>query len=175
MSAIDALAITSLAVAAIVTAPSYAGHSTMASHTADETSITGHDSARQNSSNFRGSLHFKQYKPQEADVRSSDVIGLAVYNLSNQKIGLVDDLILGTNQIVKGIVINVGGFLGSGNRDIAVTASSILLLKRGNKLDRALIDATVETLKSADTFEFSATNRVEPAVSSTPPNALGKP
>ncbi len=73
------------------------------------------------------------------------------------------------------IVINVGGFLGTGNRDIAVAANSVLILKQGGRLDRALIDATEETLRSTDTFTFPAANRGEPAASTTPPSRSGRP
>jgi PRC-barrel domain len=178
MSVIDTLAITLIVMAAVVTDPSYAGPPTMASNTADDARkgvISGRDSARQDPSGIRGALPFKPYNLHETDLLSSDIIGLAVYNRSNQKVGLVDDIILGSNQAVNAIVINVGGFLGTGNRDIAVAANSVLILKQGGRLDRALIDATEETLRSTDTFTFPAANRGEPAASTTPPSRSGRP
>lgn len=178
MSAIDTLAITLIVMAAVVTAPSYAGPPTVASNAAGEARtgvISGRDSARQDPSGIRGTLPFKPYDLHETDLLSSDIIGLAVYNRSNQKVGLVDDIILGSNQSVNAIVINVGGFLGTGNRNIAVAANSVLILKQGGRLDRALIDATEETLRSTDTFTFPAANRGEPAASTTPPSRSGRP
>lgn len=178
MSVIGTLAITLIVMAAVVTVPSYAGPPSMASNTANEARkgvISGRDSARQDLSGIRGALPFKPYNLDETDLLSSDIIGLAVYNRSNQKVGLVDDIILGSNQTVNAIVINVGGFLGTGNRDIAVAANSVLILKKGGRLDRALIDATEETLRSTDTFTFPAANRGEPAASTTPPSRSGRP
>ena len=52
--------------------------------------------------------------------RASKLIGAAVYNEQNQKIGTVDDLILTGNDKVVVAVISVGGFLGIGGKLVAV-------------------------------------------------------
>lgn len=52
--------------------------------------------------------------------RASKVIGSAVYNDQNQKIGSIDDLIVSPDSKVSLAVISVGGFLGIGSKLVAV-------------------------------------------------------
>jgi len=52
--------------------------------------------------------------------RTSEMKGTDVYNDRNEKIGTVDDVLLDQHGSVKGVVIGVGGFLGVGERNIAV-------------------------------------------------------
>jgi hypothetical protein len=52
--------------------------------------------------------------------RSSKMIGLNVYNDTNEKLGSISDLLLDKNGMIKAAVIGVGGFLGVGERLVAV-------------------------------------------------------
>ena len=56
----------------------------------------------------------------EKGLRASKVIGTAVYNDQNTKIGSVDDLILTDQDKVVVSIISVGGFLGIGSKLVAV-------------------------------------------------------
>ncbi|WP_083218939.1 PRC-barrel domain-containing protein [Bradyrhizobium icense] len=171
MSAIDMIAITIIVTVAILTAPSYARSPMKNWYAAAAGTDGAPSSALEGPTSFvpPGTLRFRAYVPGTTDLRISDVVGLEVYNLRNEKIGLIVDVMLGSSQIVKGFVINVGGFLGMGNHNIAVTSRSILLLRRGGKLDRALVDVTRETLRKSEPFEFPAAEGSRRAVSDTPP------
>ena len=58
--------------------------------------------------------------------RTSDLEGLAVYSSNNaDKIGNIDDLIFDSSGRVQAVVIGVGGYLGLGERDIAVPFGQI--------------------------------------------------
>ena len=58
--------------------------------------------------------------------RASDLEGLDVYSSNNgDKIGTIDDLIFDSSGRVQAVVIAVGGYLGLGERDIAVPFSQI--------------------------------------------------
>jgi len=58
--------------------------------------------------------------------RTSDLEGLAVYSSNNgEKIGNIDDLIFDSSGRVQAVVIGVGGYLGLGERDIAVPFGQI--------------------------------------------------
>jgi hypothetical protein len=57
--------------------------------------------------------------------QSSKVIGLNVYNEQNEKIGSIKDLMLDKAGKVDTAVIGVGGFLGMGERDVAVKWSEL--------------------------------------------------
>jgi sporulation protein YlmC with PRC-barrel domain len=52
--------------------------------------------------------------------RASKVVGVNVYNDSNEKLGSIDELIMNKDGKIDKVIIGVGGFLGVGQRDIAV-------------------------------------------------------
>jgi len=57
--------------------------------------------------------------------RASKVVGLSVYNESNEKIGSINDLLMDKSGNVKAAVIGVGGFLGMGAHLVAVSFDKI--------------------------------------------------
>ena len=52
--------------------------------------------------------------------RTSKVVGLNVYNEANESLGSINDLLTDKQGNIKAVVIGVGGFLGVGERLIAV-------------------------------------------------------
>src|SRR5580700_8772400 len=52
--------------------------------------------------------------------RASKMIGLNVYNNDNEKIGDISELIVDRNGKVAAVVVGAGGFLGIGERDVAI-------------------------------------------------------
>jgi sporulation protein YlmC with PRC-barrel domain len=57
----------------------------------------------------------------EGEWRSSKLVGLNVYNSNNEKLGSISDLILDKQGKVANVVIGIGGFLGMGEHNIAVS------------------------------------------------------
>ena len=57
--------------------------------------------------------------------RASKLMGLDVYNEGNEKLGDINELILDKNGKVAAVVIGVGGFLGMGEHDIAVSMDKL--------------------------------------------------
>jgi sporulation protein YlmC with PRC-barrel domain len=57
--------------------------------------------------------------------RASKLMGLDVYNEANDKIGDINELILDKNGKINAVVIGVGGFLGMGEHDIAVSMDKL--------------------------------------------------
>ncbi len=57
--------------------------------------------------------------------RASKLMGLDVYNEANEKLGDINELILDKDGKVHAVVIGVGGFLGMGEHDIAVTMDKL--------------------------------------------------
>jgi sporulation protein YlmC with PRC-barrel domain len=57
----------------------------------------------------------------EGEWRASKLVGVNVYNESNEKIGDVNDVILGKSGNVTNVILGVGGFLGMGEHYVAVT------------------------------------------------------
>jgi hypothetical protein len=57
--------------------------------------------------------------------QASKLIGLNVYDAQNQKIGSIVQLMVDKNGTIQSVVIGVGGFLGMGERDVAVKFSEL--------------------------------------------------
>lgn len=57
--------------------------------------------------------------------RASKFVGLSVYGTDNQKIGEINELLLDGSGNVQAAVIGVGGFLGMGEKNVAVPFSSL--------------------------------------------------
>src|SRR6202040_2665834 len=57
------------------------------------------------------------------EMRASKVIGADVYDRDNKKLGDVQDVVLDKSGRVAAVVVNVGGFLGMGTKNVAVKFS----------------------------------------------------
>src|SRR5215212_9607962 len=64
-------------------------------------------------------------QPQPGQWRASKLRGLNVYNENNEKIGDIDELILDNSGKIQTVVIGVGGFLGIGERNVAIPFDQI--------------------------------------------------
>lgn len=53
--------------------------------------------------------------------RASKLVGVNVYNESNESLGSINDLIVDNSGSIKNVIIGVGGFLGVGERYISVS------------------------------------------------------
>jgi len=75
-----------------------------------------------------------------------------IYNTAGEKIGVIKDLVLSPEARAAAAVIGVGGFLGIGEKDIAVTLSSIQRTPGDNDW-RLVTDATKDALKQAPVYQ----------------------
>ncbi|KRQ96309.1 photosystem reaction center subunit H [Bradyrhizobium jicamae] len=57
--------------------------------------------------------------------RTSKLVGLNVYNDSNESLGSINDLLADKNGDIKAVVIGVGGFLGVGEHLVAVPIDKV--------------------------------------------------
>lgn len=57
----------------------------------------------------------------QGEWRTSKLIGLNVYNEQNEKLGDINELLVDKSGNIKAVVIGVGGFLGIGENDVAVS------------------------------------------------------
>jgi len=87
--------------------------------------------------------------------RSSKLVGMAVYNRANERVGDINDLILGPDGKVASAVIGVGGFLGIGEKLVAVDFSELQLNRDADGSMRATINSTKESLESAPDYKFA--------------------
>lgn len=72
------------------------------------------------------------YQLQQGDMRASRLIGMTVYNDANENIGDINEIVLRPDGKVAAVVIGVGGFLGLGERDVAVPFEQIKMTADGD-------------------------------------------
>jgi sporulation protein YlmC with PRC-barrel domain len=83
---------------------------------------------------------------------ASDIYKADVYDNSEDKIGVVTDLILDTSGNVTTAVVGVGGFLGAGKKDVAVPFKDLKVMSRDGK-DWLVLNQTKEELKMAPAYD----------------------
>ena len=79
------------------------------------------------------------------------VLGQAVYNDKDEKVGSVDDIIITPDKAVSYAIIGTGGFLGLAKHDVAIPVSQLKLVDK--KL--VLPGATKEALKAIPEFQYA--------------------
>jgi len=83
--------------------------------------------------------------------RASKVIGASIVNDANETVGKVDDVILGDDR-ASYVVLSVGGFLGVGDKLVALPYEAV------RKTDDKLImpGATKDALKALPEFKYAS-------------------
>ena len=79
-----------------------------------------------------------------------------VYDPSDNKIGDVDDVLIDKEGRVTALIIGVGGFLGMGEKDVAVPFSSVRASEKNNKW-YLILNTNKEALKAAPGFTYDKT------------------
>jgi len=78
-----------------------------------------------------------------------------VYDPSNSKIGKIDDVLVSDSGQVNALVVGVGGFLGAGEKDVAVPFSAVKWTTKDNK-NYLTLAATKDDLKSAQGLKYDS-------------------
>lgn len=88
----------------------------------------------------------------ESSVLSSELIGQSVYNPADEVLGDVNDVVWTKDGTVEGVIIGVGGFLGLGEKDVAVAYDAIQISTDENGDEKLVLDATQDELAAAPEF-----------------------
>ena len=78
-----------------------------------------------------------------------------VYDPSNSKIGKIDDVLVADSGQVSALVVGVGGFLGAGEKDVAVPFNAVKWTSKDNK-KYLTMNATKDELKSAQGLKYDS-------------------
>ena len=79
------------------------------------------------------------------------VLGKAVFNDKNERVGTVDDIVIAPDKAVSYAIIGAGGFLGVAKHDVVIPVSQFKLVD--GKF--VLAGATKEALKAMPPFEYA--------------------
>jgi sporulation protein YlmC with PRC-barrel domain len=78
----------------------------------------------------------------------------SVYDPSDKKIGEVMDVLLDKSGRVTSLIIGVGGFLGAGEKDVAVPFDAVHVTNKDNNKWYLVMNTTKDELKSAPGFKY---------------------
>jgi hypothetical protein len=91
----------------------------------------------------------------ESQKMAENIIGMKVQNPQKDSVGKVTDLILDDQNRVVGAVVSVGGFLGIGDKHVALAWNELQM--QGSGSDQvATVNLTKDQLKSAPAFKTQA-------------------
>jgi sporulation protein YlmC with PRC-barrel domain len=76
-----------------------------------------------------------------------------VYDPSNNKIGEIMDVLVAPDGRINALIVGVGGFLGAGEKDVAVGFNAVKKTMKDNKTYLTM-DTTKDALKSAPGFKY---------------------
>jgi sporulation protein YlmC with PRC-barrel domain len=105
-----------------------------------------------------GNLSYYKHTP--GQMRASKLIGTNVKNQANETIGEINELILDKDGKVAAVVIGVGGFLGIGQREVALDYKSLNIKYDPNAMTDAgattvMVNATKESIMSAPAWTWN--------------------
>jgi sporulation protein YlmC with PRC-barrel domain len=91
-------------------------------------------------------------KPAMTSVQAKNLLGADIKNASNETIGEVDSVYLGKDGQVSKVIVGVGGFLGMGERNVAVNWDSLTVADGGETVRTTL---TKDQLKAMPEYKYS--------------------
>ncbi len=92
----------------------------------------------------------------ENTMLASSMIGATVYSPNEEQIGDINDIIVKSDGTVQGVVVGVGGFLGMGEKNVAVEMKQLTLTPRDDGSVRLVLNASKEELENAPAFKTAA-------------------
>jgi len=84
-------------------------------------------------------------------------LGAKVVNKDGQTVGTIDDLIVGSNGQVEGVILGVGGFLGVGEKKVGVRIGALKVTSGDGKATITFPSATKEMLSAVDAYQRGST------------------
>lgn len=119
---------------------------------------------------YAAPVQFNTYQAQPTDLDASKFIGQTVYasktdvsadqvNADARKdwenIGDIKELVIGRDGAVKAVVLGVGGFLGMGQKNVAISMNDLKFVRDGDRPDDyfLVVNSTKEALNAAPAFQ----------------------
>lgn len=104
------------------------------------------------------------------DWRGSKLIGTTVYGPDNKSIGDINDVVIANDGKINAVVIGVGGFLGVGEKNVAVPFDKLQVSRKADSasIEKITVSYTKDELKSAPKFAY-----YEPASSKSSTTGAG--
>ena len=104
------------------------------------------------------------------DILASTIIGQPAVNSQDEGVGNVNDLVTDRSGKILAALVGVGGFLGIGEKDVAVRFEDLKLVRDENDNTKVVLNVSKETLASAPDYKTLEEQRVVEG----PPSDQGK-
>jgi hypothetical protein len=105
-------------------------------------------------------MTFLEVQEEAQFLAEDEVIGQDVVNVMDEEVGTIADLVMDQEQKLVGVVLSVGGFLGIGEKWVAIPVDQIDF-PAGDQPARLLVAVTEEQLTNAPDFVTRATVEAE--------------
>ena len=110
------------------------------------------DKSAENAGSTQGTAQFLSEQKTD-DMLASTIIGKSAYNSRDENIGEVNDLVTDRSGKIVAALIGVGGFLGIGEKDVAVRFEDLKLARDENNNVKVGLNLSKETLASAPDYK----------------------
>ena len=110
------------------------------------------------------------YTQIDSDRLASRIVGQPVYDgtaAEANNLGNINDLVLSESGDVQAVIIGVGGFLGLGEKQVAVAYSALQWTVAADNTERFVLDTTVEQLTAAPDFTVTEDSPTDGAMDTT--------
>ena len=107
-------------------------------------------------------MKFLEVQDETQFLADEEVIGKDVVNVMDEEVGTIADLVMDREKKLVGVVLSVGGFLGVGDKWVAVSVDQIDFPTKEQPA-RLLVAVTEEQLKNAPDFMTREAVEVEEA------------
>jgi sporulation protein YlmC with PRC-barrel domain len=87
------------------------------------------------------------------DLSAENLIGTAIYSPEDKAVGEVGDVIFDQGGSIQAVIVDVGGFLGVGEKPVAIQFDALNVQKDTNGDLRLMVNATQEQLENAPAYE----------------------
>jgi hypothetical protein len=159
--------LTAAALAAVLFTPAFAQSPASDAQPLSNNGVNAPNAASSNSSSNSSSMATIKPGPasfvqnqKKSDWRSSKLIGTNVYGPDNSKIGDINDVLISSNGNVNAVVIGVGGFLGVGEKNVALPFDTLTVARKDDgTIDKVSVSYSKDDLKNAPKFAFYQVNK----------------
>jgi sporulation protein YlmC with PRC-barrel domain len=90
-----------------------------------------------------------------ADIRAEELVGTTVYGANDEDVGEIGDVILSQDGKVDSVIVDVGGFLGMGEKEVAVGLDNISFMTDADGNNYLYTNFTKEQLESQAEYDES--------------------
>lgn len=97
--------------------------------------------------------HILRQMPSDS-VTVTDWYKQSVYDPNDNKIGEIMDVLVDKSGKVTSLIVGVGGFLGAGEKDVAVPFDSVHMTNKNNNKWYLVMNTTKDDLKGAPGFRY---------------------